>query len=49
MAILEKIAVSAGKQAETKTAILTTNWQHQNSLFSGHKTHTFARSGRFWR
>jgi hypothetical protein len=37
MAILEEIAFSAGKPAETKTAILITNRQHQNSPFSGQK------------
>jgi len=48
MAILEEVAVSAGKQAETKTAIPITNQQHQNSQFSGHKTRAFGRSGGFW-
>jgi len=37
MAILEEIAVSVGKPAETKAAILITNGQHQNSPFSGGK------------
>jgi len=49
MAILEKIAVSAGKRAETKTAILITNRQHKNALFSGCKTRAFGRSGGLWR
>jgi len=47
MAILEKIAVSAGKRAETISPILITNGQHQNSPFLGCKTHTFGRSGGF--
>jgi len=47
MAILEKIAVSAGKWAETISPILITNRQHQNSRFSGHKTRTLERSGMF--
>jgi len=47
MEILEEIAVSASKQAETKTALLITNRQHQNSPFWGRKTRTFGRSGGF--
>ncbi|MFZ8541692.1 hypothetical protein ACO1ZZ_26605, partial [Klebsiella quasipneumoniae] len=47
MAILEEIAVSASKQAETKTAILKTNGQHQNSQFLGYKTRTFGRYAGF--
>jgi len=49
MAILEKIAVSAGKRAETRILILITNRQHQNSLFLGYKTSTFGRYGGFTR
>lgn len=37
MAVLEKIAVSADFPAETRSAILITNGQHKNSLFSGIK------------
>jgi len=47
MAILEEIAISAGKQAETRSVILITNGQRQNSPFSGHKTRTFERFGGF--
>jgi len=35
MAILEEIAVSDGKPAETKTAIMITNRKHKNAPFSG--------------
>ncbi|MGR9740251.1 hypothetical protein ACUOG5_22700 [Escherichia coli] len=48
MAVLEEIAVSAGKPAETGTSILITNEQHQNSPFSGVKTCTFGRFAGFW-
>jgi len=48
MAILEEIAVSACKQAETGSVILITNGQHQNSSFLAGKTRTFGRSGGFW-
>lgn len=44
MAILEEIAVSAGKPAETGSAILITNGQHQNSPLADGKTRTFGRS-----
>ncbi|MDE9495661.1 hypothetical protein KKJ09_19250 [Xenorhabdus bovienii] len=47
MAILEKIAFSAGKRAENKIAILITNRQHKNMRFSGQKTRSFNRSVRF--
>jgi len=48
MAILEEVAVSAGKPAETGSADLITNGQHRNSPFLGRKTCTFGRSGGFW-
>lgn len=48
MAILEEIAVSASKPAETRCAILITIWQHENRPFSGSKTRAFGRSGGFW-
>jgi len=41
MAILEKIAVSADKTAETNPAILITNRQHKNQPISGKKTPLF--------
>jgi len=47
MTILEEIAVSAGKQAETGSAILITNGQHKNSPFVGNKTRAFGRSDGF--
>ncbi|MCS3610025.1 hypothetical protein [Erwinia rhapontici] len=40
MAILEEIEVSACLQAETGSAILITNRQHQNSPFLAGKTRT---------
>jgi len=47
MAILEEIAVSAGKPTETGSALLITSGQHQNSPFVAGKTHAFGRSGGF--
>jgi len=44
MAILEEIAVSAGKRAETGSADLITNGQPQNSPFWCDKTRTSGRS-----